>query len=489
MSLLSKNVASLLASQVATWLVSVILLVIAPSRLGSEDFGRYQFVAAFIGFFTLVGSLGTYHYMVKQIARDHSIIGRLIVDAVELKIALGLVLVAASLALGWLFGYSRDVMLLIAIASVGMVAGMVNEVFVAGLAGMERMARAAFWTTVQVYIGNISAVVVALTSKSLVAYAAGFALAAFVPLVANFRAVRPLLHARTKVLGANWKAIIVGGVPLFMLAAVNLIYGTIDIPIIERISGTEVVGWYALALRWVGMPIFITTIVATAFLPRLSSYARQSLHDFARLTNRTLRMVTVITLPTSVGLAFVAADLLDLVYGNEYDNSASLMQILAIHVPITAIDTILATALIAADRQNRYLLVAIGAAVINPLLNIVAINFAQDRYGNGAIGAAIITVLTELFIMVWAIVLRSKGVMDLYTWKFFGRCLVAAGVMAIALALASEWSIFVRIALGAVVYAAASLALGTVSVDRARRVAKELGRSRVAAPPINEVQE
>lgn len=481
MNVMKKNVASLLASQMATWVISAILLIIAPSRLGAADFGRYQFVIAFVGFFTLVGSLGTSTYLVKQIARDHSLVGRLVVDSIKLKLIIGPVLVGAAMGLGWLLSYPGEVLLLIAIVSSGLIASIINEILVAGLAGMERMAGAALWTTVSVYLGTIVGIVVVMTSRSLNAYAMGFALATFVPVIGNYWAIRPFLRERRSPFGPTWKSIIVGGVPLFALSAVNLLYGTIDIPIIEHIAGSEVVGWYSLAYRWVGMPIFITTVVAAAFMPRLAASAHQSAVEFAQLTNRALRIVMMVTLPASAGLALVAADLLDFVYGNEYDNSISLMQILAIQMPIAAVDTILAVALIAADRQNRYLLVAIGAAVINPVLNIIAINITQDRYGNGAIGASVVTVVTELFILAWALRLRTEGIMDSYTWKFFGRCFGAVALMSIAVLLASSTGLFIKIAVGAIVFTAASLGLGTVSVDRVKRTIKEFRRARTSA--------
>ena len=65
-------------------MVSAVLLVVVPSRLGADDFGTYQFVFAFVGFFTLIGSLGTNTYLVKEVARDHSVLGRLVVDRPDL---------------------------------------------------------------------------------------------------------------------------------------------------------------------------------------------------------------------------------------------------------------------------------------------------------------------------------------------------------------------------------------------------------------------
>ena len=75
-----------------------------------------------------------------------------------------------------------------------------------------------------------------------------------------------------------------------------------------------------------------------------------------------------VTIPASFGLIFVADDFIRLVYNQDFDSSIVLIQILAIGIPIIAIDTVLATALIAADRVKGYLAVAAIVAFLNPIV-------------------------------------------------------------------------------------------------------------------------
>jgi hypothetical protein len=90
-------------------------------------------------------------------------------------------------------------------------------------------------------------------------------------------------------------------------------------------------------------------------------------------------------------------------------------------------------------------------------------------FGNGAIGASIITVATELLMMVGAIYLRPRGVLDRGTAVFLLRCSLASLAM-IPLVLASgSAGLPLKIAVGATVYALMSLALRTVSVRELHR--------------------
>jgi O-antigen/teichoic acid export membrane protein len=488
MSVLHRNLLWLFVSQVATWLASILLLILAPVRLGAENYGRFQFVAAFVGFFSLVGSLGSYSYIVKSIAKDHARAGHLVFAAMQVKVVLGTILAGLALALGWLLSYNREIMILIGVSCAFMIVVLLNEMFVAGLAGMERMAGTAFWSTVQVYVSTILAIVVLMTSRSLVLYALAFGIGWLCPFVANYFRLRPIIRDRPRGEAPFHKAIVLGGLPFVALSILTLFYGTIDIPILQSISGSTVVGWYALAYRWVTIPVFITTIVGTAFLPRLSTLAVTARDEFCNLTNQAIQLVLFVSIPASVGIMMTSSGILHFLYHDQFDHSIGLMQILALHIPIAAMDTVLATALIASDRQNRYLVVAVVAAILNPALDVFAIRLTMHRYGNGAIGASIVTVATEAFIMTCALALRSPGVMDRRTMAYILRCLVAVTPMAGVLWLMSDVELFVRIAAGGAVYAIASLGLRTISFPQLRQLAKEFGRRGTAVPLPHEAQ-
>jgi O-antigen/teichoic acid export membrane protein len=473
MNLLRRNVLFLLFSQVATWLVTAVLLVVGPDKLGATSYGRLGLAAAYIGFFTLIGSLGTYPYLVKHISRDFNELSVLVNAALRLKIVLGLLLSAIAIGLSFLIGYGREERILIAIGCLGMMFLMFNEMVMGGLAGMERLARSAFWQTVQTYVGTIGAIIVVLTTKSTIMYALALVLAWLIPVVANFHRLRPMLRGPRSPRPKVWKALVVGGIPMFVLQVFNLTYSTIDVPLLEWLSTTEVVGWYTLAYRWVGMPIFITSIVVTAFLPRLSMLASEP-EPFNNMLNQAVRLVLLVNIPLAVGLALVADDLMTMLYGNKFSNSVVLIQLLCPFIPLVGLNTVVATGLIAADRHLRYLWVAGSAAILNPPIAIFVIHWAQHRYGNGAKGAAVLTVVTEIAITICAVHMRVRGSTDRSTLAYSLRCFLAGATMVPFVLLVNDAGIAVKIVVGGIVYGLASLALRTVTPSIARGLLSDL---------------
>jgi O-antigen/teichoic acid export membrane protein len=315
---------------------------------------------------------------------------------------------------------------------------------------------------------------VVLNGGGVIAFATVYTVGSIIPVIANATLLWPHLRGHLRVDFRLWKVIVLGGVPLLALSGLNLIYGSIDIPILKSISGNDAVGWYALAYKWVGMPVFISSIVVTAFLPSLSNLAVQSAEAFSSLANRALRLVGFVSIPASMGIALTANELLTMIYDKKYERSIPLMQILAIHIPLAAMDTVLATALIAADRQRKYLIVAGIAAVFNPALNFGLIHLTQDAFGNGAVGAAIMTVATEVFIMAGALHFRVQGVMDRNTVGYLMRCLAAALLMVPGVWLVRDTNIVVMAGVGAVLYAAVSFVVRTVDVVEVKRMGSRL---------------
>lgn len=477
MNLLRRNVLFLFLSQVATWLVTAVLLVIAPDKLGAEAFGRLGLATAYIGFFTLVGSLGTYPYLVKHIARDFDEVNILVNAAIRLKLVLGLALSAIAIGLSFVIGYDSELRILITIGCGGMMLLLFNEMLMGGLAGMERLARSAVWQTVQTYVGTIGAIIVVLTTKSTIMLALVLSAAWIIPAAANYSRLRPMLRGPRRKRPELWKALIVGGIPMFVLQVFNLTYSTIDIPLLEWLSRTEVVGWYTLAYRWVAMPIFITNIVVTAFLPRLSTLATTP-EPFSALLNQAVRLVLLVNVPLAMGLALIADDLMQLLYGGEFKNSVVLIQLLCPFIPLVGLNTVIATGLIAADRHFRYLWVAGTAAVVNPPLAILFIHWSESRDGNGAKGAAVLTVITEICITLCAISMRVRGSTDRSTVLYSFKCALAAAAMIPTVLLVSDSGIVIEILVGGVTYVAASLALRTLTPSVARGLMADIKASK-----------
>ena len=106
------------------------------------------------------------------------------------------------------------------------------------------------------------------------------------------------------------------------------------------------------------------------------------------------------------------------------------MIVLAACVPPIYLNIILSSVLLAAKRQAVWTVVMAGAAVVNPLVNLVLIPLTEQRYHNGAIGAAISLVLTEALMDVVGLIIVGRHVFDRRSVKRTVLVCLACGGMA-----------------------------------------------------------
>jgi O-antigen/teichoic acid export membrane protein len=170
----------------------------------------------------------------------------------------------------------------------------------------------------------------------------------------------------------------------------------------------------------------------------------------------------------AAGIAIVAGPLMTLLYPAEFQHSVPLIQILALQIPIVGVDMVLGTTLIACDRQRQWLFIGAIAAIVNPLLNLVAIPASVHAFSNGAIGAAIVTVGTEVLMMIGAILLRPAGVLDGTTCRYMVRASVAAAAILPTVFVARGLPLVGQIVVGVGAYAAASFLMRTVTLPEVR---------------------
>jgi O-antigen/teichoic acid export membrane protein len=275
-----------------------------------------------------------------------------------------------------------------------------------------------------------------------------------------------------------WRPLLVAGLPFFVWQAALLIYGQIDTVLLSFLTGDAVVGWYAVAYRIVMIPVFIPTIVVTVIFPALSA-ATKDTRAFASIARRGLHVIALVSTPMALGIMLLPDKIVHLLgYPVNFDNSVVPLILLAPHLPLAAIDVMIGTVLNARDRQRQWAMTGVAAAILNPLLNLIAIPYAQTHWGNGAIGAAAITTFTEVFMLIGGVRLLPRGVFGIATITDIGKCLLATATMGVVVWLTRDLPIAVPVAAGAVVYAATCLMSGAVSLGELREVHLHLVRGR-----------
>lgn len=471
-----KNIVWLLISQSATWIVSLVTLIVVARYLGPADFGAIGFAYVFVQYFALIAGFETGPLLVRLVAQDHSIAGRYAFNALLVKVLLVVPLSAIAIGLALVLDLETQLVVLIAIGCVGMLLTTLNTVLQSTLAGMHRMARSAMWMVVQLYVGTAVGVgVLVVFGAGVVAYSTVVALAGLIPLVANYRMLRPQILAGRRVDLGVWKLLMTSGLPLLVLTTLNMVYGSIDVLMLQWMQGDTVVGWYSFAYRWAAVPIFICTAVVSASFPRFAEYGVDPGPKFAEAVNRAVWLTVLVSAPCAFLLAGVADDLVAFIYPRgDFDDAVPALQILALQIPIAAVDTVLATALVASNRFRRYIFVALAASILTPIALWFAIDATSGARGGGTTGAALVTTFTEVFVFTGALLLRSKGVMDRSTARRCVAAVLAAAVVLLALVPIDGFPLLLKGPIAMVAYVPAALVFGAIKLPELRQMMRRV---------------
>ena len=182
--------------------------------------------------------------------------------------------------------------------------------------------------------------------------------------------------------------------PIFTFFGMTLatsIYTMLDTTMLGFLSTNTEVGYYSAATKISHMVLSLITAVTAVLLPRMSLYINNNdMDSFKTLTNKTVSIITLLSIPITAGLFLLAKPITLLFSGNEYIPAIIPMQVMTPIVFIISIASITGIRMLPAMNKEKLALISyITGAISNIICNAIFIPLY------GALGAAIGTLIAE----------------------------------------------------------------------------------------------
>jgi O-antigen/teichoic acid export membrane protein len=434
----------------------LMLRILAP-----EGAGRYQFAVVFVGYFEILVRFGLGTLLTREVSKDPQQSNRYFSNVSILRTLLwlgSLPLMAVVLFLYVRFGgVTPDVVAAIALFMAAIFFSTVSDTLSALFYSYEKMEYPAGISTVtallRVSLGVLALLVgwgfVGLAAVSLLANLVTTAILASILFQGFFRPhwendpafQREMLHI---------------SLPLMINHLLATIFFRIDVLILKPLKGDAVVGYYGAAYKYIDGLNVIPAYFTLAVFPLMSRFAQSARDSLVRAYILSLRILLIISLPIAAGTPFIARELILLLGGAEYlPHSVIALQLLIGFLPFSYVNSVTQYVLIAIDEQ-RFLT---KAFIIGVAFNVIANLAFIPRFGYQA--AAVITILSELALLIPFYYCVRKNLGPLPWLAIAWRPVLAATLMAAALWLARGIGALLLLPLGAAVYGAALVALGT----------------------------
>lgn len=253
--------------------------------------------------------------------------------------------------------------------------------------------RAAIIRLIGIFVGAIGRVIVVLTSESLIGLAVFIIIEHFVIgilFVIDYTACRPRV-AREQISPESRKSLCLASIPMLASGFAVLIYMRIDQPMLLVLSGSGEVGLYSAAANLSDAVSFMPVVLAA-----MTSAAAFKIHAdgneaFSRYMLRLSGLATGIAYIVSAFGILLAGPLVRVLYGETYNESAFMLQILLLSAPFIFLGVVGNVWIAAEGLQVVQLFCTFSVAILNVILNWYLIPFY------GAFGAAWVTVISHLF--------------------------------------------------------------------------------------------
>lgn len=430
-------------STVALSLLSIRLIT---GYLGQEGFGAYSTVLAFFAFFSALADLGLSSVTVREISREGADEGRILSRVFSLRLATSFVVFLLSPLLVMLFHYSPELKIGIFIAAGAILFSttslLLNGIFQKRLA-MDKVALVEFLGKL-FQVGLVILIVradwgfLAIASTLL----ASLSFNALIVLYLSRRYVR----FSPRIDFVYWKGFLHESLPMGATAIITFTYFKMDTILLSVLQSNAEVGIYNVAYKIMENLIFFPAMLAGLILPLLSRFIFTERARFEEIANKTFKVFIIIVVPIVAGTWFLSNDIIRIVSGNGFPESAPVLRILIFALGFIFFGNYFNMLLVVGNAQKKLMQTLFFAAVFNLALNATLI----PRFSY--MGAASVSLLTEALVVILTGFLVYRHIHYVPVFENTGRILLSGVVMSGVLFFLEPYSFLVAGGAGVSVY-------------------------------------
>jgi O-antigen/teichoic acid export membrane protein len=479
--LLVRNVSHLGIGQIATTALGILLTAVIGRALEPAQLGIFYIVSAISSFAYVIADWGLGTYLVREMARGRFDEPELIGSALLVRLATIVFSSAIAVAIALALGHSGQIVALTLLAMAVVFPIAVFGPFDCSLRSKDRMEIGAF--------ANIVAkAMTLLATATALRFGGGVTEVILMQGVGNISMLMVAVIAALR-LDIAVKAPVIKvllellrhGAPIAAFSLVIASQPFVEIMMLSAFAGTTVVGWYGAFRSIFGIVTSPAMILLGATFPELSR-ASLSLPDLRRMIDLTARVLFITAAFTSSALYLFADHVVAIIYGyGRFEQTASILRVSAIFLPLLLFVFLLASAMSAVGRNKAMVVISIVRIAICVVLNWLLVGYWQQRFGNGAIALVIIAGVAEIPATIACLTLLPTGAVGSTTALNMARACIASLCTVAPLSMLQPLGLLYLTPLFALLFAMTAMVTRLV-LPSDLRLAMEAARSMVFAP-------
>ena len=466
---LFKNISWVTTSQVIVNLCAFLWTIAIARYLGVNDYGILSFAISFTVLLGMGTDIGMSTFATREISKDKSITHKFINNVIPFKILLSIALFIVTALILILLGYNKltiEVALIISLETIFIcMIKFIGGVFQA----YENQKINSIGEMIAGILLLIFTLIVIMFDLGLIGVAISYALAYLIFLLhmvinMNKSFGIPKFEFDFKF----WKDIAIKSIPFGLSIFFYTVYFSIDVVMIQFLSGDFATGIYNSAYKIVSVFAAFYVIYQYVIFPLMSKLYAENANLLKVSFEQSFKYSLLILLPLCIGVYFYSPYIIDLIYSSQYALASPAMQILIWTVVFLFINGVATSLLNSIGKEVSVTKIYLIAAIFNIVLNYLTIPVWSY------IGASITTVLSEILILVLMMycIFKTEYKPDLSLLKTIVKLIVCGVILAVVLHLINV-SLWLAIPIGFVVYVLALFITRTID-DTDKYIINEL---------------
>lgn len=447
--------------------ISFVTFVAITRGLGPEAFGDFTAAGAFLFLPVVLADVGLSSAVLREISADPERTEPAMRASLPLRALISAAAILAAVGVGLALPFTDQTKTAILISSVGAFLTLMTLALLPVLQAHLKMQ----WAVGATVAGRLAtlgltlgALGVGLGFKSVVAaQSIGLAVTFLLTLLAVAAQVRltPVLDTR------YWRALFSRSLVLGLAIALSLIYFRVDAVLLALLRSPEEVGLYGAAYKFIELAVLVPGAAATSVFPPLARFVAAKDPRAQPLVQKAVDVLLATSVPLTVLMLAFPEEIIVLTAGEEFEDAAIALRLLAPYLIFAFVNTVLWRVLIATERDRALLGVSGAVLAFNVIANLIFI----PLYGYKA--AAVVSVISEALITIpIALAVRREGFLP--NLRYAPALLVAVAAMSAVILLPGP--AILRAVAASVVYAAVLLVMPGTAKDVVRELTPAVGR-------------
>jgi O-antigen/teichoic acid export membrane protein len=471
-----RNALWMVIAQVLSAPVSLLINAITARYLGPADFGTLYLATTYIGFGFVFVEWGQFGALTGKIAADRSRAGELLGSALVWRLAAAVVVASLVVLLCALAGYGRPFLTVLMLMAVAAGLGTLALAGQDAVRGFERTDFAALsYLGQQLLVATVTISVLTagfglrglLLGQVLCAVIAVVFVRSMLP-----RLQIPQLFVRRHTIGELFR----DGRSFLVFVLVVQLQPLVDGAMMSHFASADAIGWYAVSRRVVGIMIFPVTAVGGALYPTLVRQFASDREGARSTVQGALRVLTLGVFPLVLGCVLFPELGVMIFNARTFAPAEQNVQVLAVWLFLLYFSIPLSQCINASGRQGRWAAVQFGCVIVSAVADPFLIPWFQAHGGNGGLGVCLAGVASEVLMVIGAILLVPKGILDRSVFHLLRNPALAGLAMVSVGLLAGRHGALLGAVLSVMSYAAVLWLIGELRGERLRSLLGMLRR-------------